>query len=191
MIAGHFGFAAAVKARAPSVPLWSLMLACVWLDVVFVPALVAGAERMVPLPGTHGGYGQNVIYADYTHSIVGALVLSALFGLACAWRWGRRTGVILGAVVLSHWLLDLPMHHADMPVLPGDAGHLPRLGFGLWRWPAVSAALELAIVLVGTYLYWRAAQHAAGTSGARRANVLGAAMLASGLLVLAMSVAGQ
>ncbi|MEA3133793.1 MAG: hypothetical protein QOG17_1639, partial [Gammaproteobacteria bacterium] len=29
MIAGHFGFAALVKARKPSVPLWALMLATV------------------------------------------------------------------------------------------------------------------------------------------------------------------
>lgn len=37
MIAGHFGFAAAVKAREPEAPLWALMLATQWLHVVFVP----------------------------------------------------------------------------------------------------------------------------------------------------------
>jgi hypothetical protein len=47
MIAGHFGFAAGVKAAEPQVPLWSLMLATVWLDIVFVPLLVAGVECSV------------------------------------------------------------------------------------------------------------------------------------------------
>jgi hypothetical protein len=37
MIAGHFGFAAIVKGHEPETPLWILMLATVWLDVIFVP----------------------------------------------------------------------------------------------------------------------------------------------------------
>jgi hypothetical protein len=51
MIAGHFGFAALIKAREPQVPLWALMLATVWLDVVFVPLYVAGIESIEEVPG--------------------------------------------------------------------------------------------------------------------------------------------
>jgi hypothetical protein len=58
MIAGHFGFAAAVKSRERRVPLWALMLATQWLDVMFVPLLAMGIERIDPVPGTSGGpYG--------------------------------------------------------------------------------------------------------------------------------------
>ena len=81
MIAGHFGFAAMVKSREPRVPLWSLMLATVWLDIVFIPLFVMGIETLKPVPGLPGGYGENIIYADYTHSLVGALALSLAFGL--------------------------------------------------------------------------------------------------------------
>src|SRR5438105_5704186 len=35
MIAGHFAFAAAVRSREKSAPMWALMLASQWLDVVF------------------------------------------------------------------------------------------------------------------------------------------------------------
>jgi len=162
MIAGHFGFAAAVKARAPAVPLWGLMFACQWLDVVFVPLLAAGVERLVPVGDAKpGAYGAVVIYADYTHSLVGAVALSVLFGLVAVLRYGGRSGAILAGVALSHWFLDLPMHRADMPILPGAVGGLPRLGFGLWRYPALSAALELAIVLTGAAMYWRAARRTA------------------------------
>src|SRR5215467_11311894 len=51
MIAGHFGFAAAVKSRETAAPLWALMLATVSLDVVFVPLFLTprrddqGGER--------------------------------------------------------------------------------------------------------------------------------------------------
>ncbi len=194
MIAGHFGFAAAVKAKAPSVPLWALMLGCQWLDVVFVPLLVAGVERFEPVAGTkQGAYGGALIYADYTHSLLGALVLSAFFGGVLALRYGRTSGVVLGLVALSHWFLDLPMHRADMPLLPGNAGDLPRLGFGLWRSPAASAALELVLVVTGAILYWRAAQRIARGDAAmtRRANVCGVSVLVVGLLTLGLNVLGM
>lgn len=192
MIAGHFAFAAAVKSRTPKIPLWSLMLACQWMDVVFIPLFALKLERIVPIEGTPAGaYGQGIIYADYTHSVVGALVLSAVFAVACGIPWGRRAGLILGGVVFSHWVLDLVTHRGDMPLLPGNAGDLPRLGLGLWRWPAATASVELVMILAGSWLYWRAARKVAGDAGARRANVAGGLVLAFGLLTLGLNVAGM
>ena len=50
MIAGHFGFAAVVKSRERAVPLWALMLAAQWLDVLFIPLFVMGVEHPGPCP---------------------------------------------------------------------------------------------------------------------------------------------
>ena len=188
MIAGHFGFAAIVKARAPRVPLWSLMLACQWMDIVFIPLFVAGLEKMVPATGADpGAYGNAIIHADLTHSLLGALALSILFGVAFGLRWGRSSGLILGGVVFSHWVLDLITHRADMPLLPNNAGGFPRMGFGLWRWPVANAALELVIVVAGAALYWRAAQKVGG----KRALLPAAMVLGFGLLTLGLNVAGM
>lgn len=196
MIAGHFGFAAAVKSRAPRVPLWALMLACQWMDVVFIPLFVVGMERMVPaVPGAApGAYGNAVIHADLTHSLLGALALCILFGIAFGLRWGGRAGAVLGGVAFSHWVLDLLMHRQDMPLLPWNVGGFPRMGFGLWRFPAASAAVEVAFVLGGAWLYWRAAQRVARKAGGgamRRANVAGALVLGFGLLTLGLNMAGM
>ena len=182
MIAGHFGLAAVVKSRAPQVPLWALMLGSVWLDVVFVPLLFAQVETIEPLAGTQGGYGDVVIHANYTHSVVGALALSALFGLV-GWRWGRGAVLALSAVAFSHWVLDLPMHHHDLSWLPGQTG---SLGLGLWSSPMLSMALELSLVAAGALLYWRAARRIAG----KRSTVPSLALLASGLVTLGLNVAG-
>jgi len=76
MMAGHFAFAAMVKSREKQLPLWSLMLASQWLDVIFVPLFVAGVERMSAAPGT-SGYGSGVFVIPYTHSLAGALALVA------------------------------------------------------------------------------------------------------------------
>src|SRR5579859_706552 len=192
MIAGHFGFAAAVKSREPQCPLWALMLATAWLDVVFVPLYLAGVETIEAAPGASGGYGGAIIHADYTHSVVGALLLSAVFGGAGAAAWGRRNGLVLGLVAFSHWVLDLVVHRGDMPILPGNLGGLPKLGFGLWRVPLASMSVELALVVAGAWLYWRAARAAAAAAGhgERRAAVAGLFMLFGGVLVLALDVTG-
>lgn len=156
MIAGHFGLAAAAKSRAPEAPLWALMLATVWLDVVFVPLLALGVESITPAAGEPAGYGHAIIHADWTHSVLGAAALSLGFGWISARIWGGRAGVVLGLVAASHWVLDLVVHRADMPWLPGNLGGLPRLGFGLWTHPAAAAWVEALLVVAGAALYLRA-----------------------------------
>jgi membrane-bound metal-dependent hydrolase YbcI (DUF457 family) len=190
MIAGHFGFAAMVKSRERRTPLWALMLATVWLDILFVPLFLTHIETMDFVPGTHGGYGNGIIHANYTHSLLGAVVLSAILGAAFLWRWNRRSCVVIALVAFSHWVLDLFAHRADMPVLPGDAGHLALFGFGLWQYPLVVAAVECALVIAGAWLYWRAARSltlAEGT-GKGRADLVSILILIFGIAVLAMDV---
>jgi membrane-bound metal-dependent hydrolase YbcI (DUF457 family) len=190
VIAGHFGFAAMVKARRPAVPLWALMVATQWLDVIFVPLFVAGIETLTPLHGADSHYGEVIIHADYTHSLVGALFLSALYGAFFLGRLGRGGALTLAGVSFSHWVLDLVVHRADLPLLPGNAGGLPRLGFGIWRFEAVSIALELLLVLGGAALYWRAALRASHGAhvGTGRAHVAGSVALVSGLVTLGLNV---
>jgi membrane-bound metal-dependent hydrolase YbcI (DUF457 family) len=192
VIAGHFGFAAMVKARERRVPLWALMLASVWLDIVFVPLYLTGIETIALAPGAHAGYAAAIIHADYTHSLVGAALLAMIFAWAGAVPWGRRSGVVLGLVVLSHWVLDLIVHRADLPLLPGNAGGFALLGLGLWRWPVASAAVELALVIAGAWLYWRAARTVsrAARRGERLAALTGALVLSGGIAVLALDFTG-
>lgn len=54
MIAGHFGFAAIVKSRERTAPLWALMLATVWLDVIFTLLFAAHLETLQPI-SPHAG----------------------------------------------------------------------------------------------------------------------------------------
>jgi membrane-bound metal-dependent hydrolase YbcI (DUF457 family) len=192
MIAGHFGFAAMVKSRERRTPLWALMLATVWLDIIFVPLLLERIETFEPVPGTHGGYGTGIIHANYTHSLLGALLLSAILGAAFLWRWNQRSCIVVALVAFSHWVLDLFVHRADMPLLPGNAGHLPMLGFGLWRYPLAVAAAECALVVAGAWLYWRAARSVTLVAGAgrRRAALVSILILAAGIAVLALDVTG-
>jgi membrane-bound metal-dependent hydrolase YbcI (DUF457 family) len=183
MVAGHFGFAAMVKSREKSAPLWALMLATAWLDVVFVPLLMAHQESVQPI---HKGYGGLIIHADYTHSIVGVLVLSAVLGAMFLPKLGRRIAVVIALVSASHWVLDLVVHRPDMPVLPGDVGNFPYLGLGLWNHPLAAACVELILVVAGAAMYWRSAMEVSTKAGRNvKLASLSAAMIAAfGILVL-------
>ena len=189
MVTGHFGLAAGVKSYERLVPLWALMLATVWLDILFAPLFAAGIEEIDDAPGTNGGYGDVIIHADWTHSLVGAAVISVVTGWIVTRWWGRRGGIVIGAVVFSHWLLDLVVHRHDMPIFPGNAGDI-RVGFGLWKveWAAILA--EAALIVAGAFLYWRAARETELAAGGpeSRANLVAALIVLAGLVVLTTDV---
>ncbi|NYH50799.1 hypothetical protein HNR06_000388 [Nocardiopsis arvandica] len=160
MLAGHFGVAGIVRALRPEIPMGALLVATQLPDLVFLPLAALGIEVGEPAEPGLSGYGSLLITAEYSHALVGDLVLALLVGglthVFLRDRWGRDVGVVLGGVVFSHWLLDLLVHRPDLVVLPGGAGGLPLLGLGLWESPAVTAVVEGALVLAGTVLYaWR------------------------------------
>ena len=189
VITGHYALAAGAKSVDHRAPLWSLMLATQWLDVIFIPLFLLGIETIETLPG--GGYGKVVIHADYTHSFIGALFLSAAFGALAWWRWDRRLGLLLGAVAFSHWVLDLIVHRGDMPILPGNAGNFPLLGF---RAVASARRVDLArgrYAIAWGVLYWRAARSTQPRPGSRvTPNLVTGALLASGVIVLVLDALG-
>ncbi|MBP3951602.1 permease [Bacillus suaedae] len=152
MFAGHFGLAAAVKAKEPQVPLWALMVSTQLLDLIFVPLLIADIERLELLGP---GIGEVIIHADYSHSLVSALIISLIAFFLGAWRWGKRSGFVIGGVVFSHWLLDFLVHRADMAIVPGNLGNFPLLGLGMWKWPIISMTVEGILVIIGSILYFR------------------------------------
>lgn len=182
MFAGHFGLAAAVKAKSPEVPLWAVMLSTQLLDVFFVPLYVTGVETIETIG--EGGYGNSVIHADYTHSLIGALLITLLAGIFARRFWGKRAGLIISAVVFSHWILDLLVHRADLPILPGNLGNLPLLGFGIWKYPFLSHLIEFILVGIGIILYYRSL--VPGTKGRKRWLALSTSGIMGILLIVSL-----
>ena len=91
----------------------------------------------------------------YSHSLLGALAWSVLFGLLTLALVGRKraaAAVAIGAAVFSHWLLDVPMHTADMP-LAGE--HSTKIGLGLWHHRNLSLAAELVALWAGALVWLR------------------------------------
>lgn len=178
MVVGHFAVAAAVKAKEPKVPLWALMVSTHLIELLFVPLYIAGIETIEPATEGAGA----IIHADYTHSLVGALLVALIAG-GLAWRaWGKRSGLVIFGVAASHWLLDLLVHRPDLPILPGNLGDLPLLGLGFWRWPLLSGGLEVLLILVGTVAYLRSVLARADAAGQSRRPAIMAGLMMGALL---------
>lgn len=142
MFIGHWAPAlvAATDRRAPS--LGVLFVGAQLLDWLFFSFLLLGLEHMRMVPGITAMNPMDLYDMPYTHSLVGAVIWAGLFAVA-VWlpRVDSRAALIGGAVVLSHWVLDLLVHRPDLTILGGP----PKYGLGLWNAPAIEMPLEVLI----------------------------------------------
>ena len=152
MILGHYGLAFAAKRVAPRASLGTFAFAAQWLDELWPILVLAGVERVRVAPGLMAANPLDFEYYPYSHSLLAAIVWGVLVGaIYYAMRRDRRSATIVGLLVLSHWILDLPMHGPDLPLWPGSA----RVGLGAWRSIPLTIVLELAVFGFGLVVYLR------------------------------------
>ena len=161
MFVGHYGVSFAGKKPAPRLSLGILFLAVQLLDILFAVFVLLGIEKLRIVPGFTAFNPFDLYWMPYSHSLLGALLWStlttlvALVALRRLRSRDRRTAAgVLGIAVFSHFLLDLPMHTPDLPI-GLDAGS-PKIGFGLWNYPALALLAELAVLAAGGAIYLRA-----------------------------------
>jgi hypothetical protein len=161
MFIGHQGVAFAAKAVAPRVSLGWLVLATMWLDLVWPIFLLTGVETVKIEPGITRVSPFNFISYPYSHSLMFAALWGIGFGgLYFLFRRDRRGAIVLALVVVIHWVLDWIVHRADLQLYPGGT----RYGLDLWdSWPA-TLAVEFATLGAGIFIYCRTT-HAAGRVG--------------------------
>jgi len=141
---GHYGAAFLAKRAEPRAPLWALLLAAMWVDVIWAIFIIAGLEHARVDPSLPG-FPVDLEYMPYTHSLVATVVWAGLGFLVARHTFGRPLGVAvaIGAAVASHWFHDLPVHRPDLPLVWEG----PKLGLGLWNYPMPELALEIAWLL--------------------------------------------
>ena len=158
MFLGHFAAGFALKGADKRLSLGWLLLASAWLDIVWSVLLLAGVEAARIVPGITAANPLDLYDYPFSHSLLFALVWSALFFVLprlvriTARADRTRAGLVLAAAVVSHWLLDLLVHRPDLPLAPGTS---PKFGLDLWDYPAVSIALETLLFLLGLGIYLR------------------------------------
>jgi membrane-bound metal-dependent hydrolase YbcI (DUF457 family) len=155
MFLGHFGVAFAAKRLTPRASLGALTFAAQFLDELWPILLLLGVEQVRIVPGLMAANPLDFVYYPYSHSLLMAMVWGILVGVAyfLLTRYGRGAW-IMGALVVSHWFLDLPMHRSDLPLWPGASS--PKVGWGLWNSIPATYVIEFAIYAIGIAIYLRA-----------------------------------
>ena len=176
MFIGHYA-PAFVAATLPNAPrLGTLFIAAQLVDLAFFLFVLLGVENMRITPGITAMNAMDLYSMPYTHSLLGSLAFGGMM-TSIVWFAGKRredsaavsktrndgggttiiiwpkalvAGLIAGAVVASHWFLDLLVHTSDLTW----AGSPPKLGLGLWNYPLIEMPLELGLTgaALGFYL---------------------------------------
>lgn len=152
MFAGHYAAALAAKAAEPKAPMWTLVAAAQLVDIGWAAFIMAGVERGSIDP-TLPGSAFVLEHMPWTHSLPAAIAwaLAAALLSKTLLRLSTGAAIAIGAVVLSHWLLDLIVHRPDLELYPEG----PKLGFGLWNMPVPEQAIEVGLLAVAG-MFWAA-----------------------------------
>ena len=130
MFVGLLAVALAVKKIEPQVPLWTLVTASFGVDLLWPLLLLAGIEVVRVEPGNTAFTLLAFESYPWSHSLAMVLLWGVLAGVVAASALKRRrSGWIVAAVVVSHWVLDFITHRPDLPLWPGGL----QVGLGLWN----------------------------------------------------------
>lgn len=151
MFIGHFAVGFAAKKYAPRAPLALLMAGVAWADILWTAFLLLGREHARIAPGDTKYTPLDLYDYPWSHSFLMLLLWGALLG-GIYWlvRKDSAGAWIVGACVLSHWILDWITHRPDMPLYPGGG---PKLGLGLWNSVPGTLVVESLMYFAGVWLY--------------------------------------
>jgi hypothetical protein len=177
MFIGHFAMGFGAKRFAPQLSLGVLFLACQLADLIWPNLVLLGIETLKIQPGATAITPLDFSSYPYSHSLFGLLLWGAIFAAfyISLSHAGARAAVVIVALVLSHWVLDVLTHRPDMPISFGEAR---KIGIGLWNYPIIAVSLELSLLGVGVWMYNRS------TKPLDRKGSLGLWMLVTFLVVV-------
>jgi len=150
---GHYAVAFAAKRAAPRASLGTYVAAAAFLDMLWPVLLLLSIETVRIAPGITAFSPFDFVSYPWSHSLLMAAVWSVVFGGAhYLIRRDAATSRMLGAVVLSHWVLDWVTHRPDLPLAPGVAF---RTGLGLWNSIPATIAVEVTLFIAAAWWYVR------------------------------------
>jgi hypothetical protein len=150
MFIGHYAPALIAAAFPRTQRLGALFVAAQLVDLACFSFILLGIEHVRAVPGMTVMNAMDLYDMRYTHSLLGTLAFAALWigGTRLA-GYGWASAIIGGAVVLSHWFLDLLVHTTDLTL----AGGATKYGLGLWNHPRIEMPLEIALTAGALIFY--------------------------------------
>ena len=150
MFLGHYALGFGAKKLTPYTSLGTLLLAAELVDLLWPSFLMLGIETVRIAPGITRVTPLDFTSYPWTHSLVMGVMWAGLFAALYAFfRRYPRGAMVLAALVLSHWLLDVISHRPDLPIWPGG----PRIGLGLWYSLPATLVVEGLLFSLGIWIY--------------------------------------
>jgi hypothetical protein len=143
MFAAHFAAGVAIKSIVPETPIRPLLVAVFLPDLVWIALATAGVEPTAPAR----------FFDGWSHSF--AMVLLYALAAAFAFRgYGRAVATAFFVAVLSHFLLDMPIHPRPLELYPHsgfrfDLHTAPVAPMRYWITQLVVTVALLAVYVVG------------------------------------------
>jgi len=151
MFIGHFGIGFGAKKAAPKISLGTLFLAAQFLDLLWPTFLLLGWEKVKIEPGNTVMTPLDFTHYPWSHSLLMAIVWGILFGIVYYFiRKRKYESILLGVLVVSHWILDLLVHGPDLLLYPGSSW---TIGWGLWNHQVTEILVEGGIFIIGVWFY--------------------------------------
>lgn len=152
MFIGHLAVSFTAKVVEPKAPLSALVAASFGLDLLWPFLILAGVETVSVAPGNTAFTPLAFESYPWSHSLLMAVVWGAIAGgLIYGASKSQRVALLVGTVVVSHWLLDFLTHRADLPLWPGG----PKFGLGLWNSIPATILVEGGLFLMAIWMYVR------------------------------------
>ena len=154
MFIGHYAVALGAKKYAPQVSLGVLFLACQLADLIWPNLLLLGLESVEIEPGITVLTPLNFLHYPYSHSLVALVLWGVIFAVLymLLQRAGTKVAIVIAVLVVSHWVLDVLTHRADMPITLNES---TLIGVGLWNFPVLAVTSEILLFAVGVWIYTR------------------------------------
>ncbi len=156
MFIGHFAVGLAARKVGTQPSLAMLFIAVQLLDLLWPVFVLLGIEHLSIDPGNTVLTPLNFEFYPYSHSLLMAVLWGLLLALVyLLFTRNRKGSLLLAALVLSHWVLDLITHRPDLPLTPfGEV----KFGLGLWNHPWAAITIEFVLFILGAYWYFKAAK---------------------------------
>lgn len=156
MFIGHFGLGLAAKKADTRPSIGTYFLAAQFLDLLWPIFLLFGLEKVKVDPGNTALTPLDFVYYPISHSLLTAVFWGILFGLIYFFiKKNKKASIILGLLVLSHWVLDFIVHKPDLPLTPWTE---IKTGLGVWNSIGLTIFIEFIIFITGIYFYIKATQ---------------------------------
>jgi hypothetical protein len=150
MFIGHLGAGLAMRKFDKKTNLAWFFISVLFLDLLLWFLILFGIEKVIVPEDFENLHYLKFIF-PYSHSLIATIAWSILIYVAAEIITKRRkTAILLGLGVFSHYIFDFIVHPPDLTIFGNNSA---VIGLGLWTHIYVSLIVELAIYFAGLFIY--------------------------------------